>query len=212
MTAMKKIRAGMTEKEIANRLVMALLEAGSDTAAAFPTDRGYRRKQRQPSCRPWQPAASARGPAAGGLGRYFQGYFSDITRTFTFGDVDGELIQIGEIVQKANQAGREAGRPGVDAGGSGPRRTGSNFGAGYGAAFIHRTGHGLGMEAHEPPYIYGENELILAPGMTFTVEPGIYLEGKGGVRIEDDVVITPDGLEFLTDFPRQLRPIEEFTE
>ena len=66
------------------------------------------------------------------------------------------------------------------------------------------------MEAHEPPYIYLENGLILAPGMTFTIEPGIYLPGRGGVRIEDDVVITETGLESLTDLPRQVLPIEDF--
>jgi Xaa-Pro dipeptidase len=76
--------------------------------------------------------------------------------------------------------------------------------AGYGEYFIHRTGHGLGLEGHEPPYIVEGNQQLLQPGMTFTVEPGIYLPGKGGVRIEDDVVITAAGSESLTTFPREL--------
>ncbi|HIQ00829.1 MAG TPA: M24 family metallopeptidase, partial [Anaerolineales bacterium] len=76
--------------------------------------------------------------------------------------------------------------------------------AGYGEYFIHRTGHGLGLEGHEPPYIVEGNRQPLQPGMTFTVEPGVYLPGRGGVRIEDDLVITPEGAESLTTFPREL--------
>jgi len=76
--------------------------------------------------------------------------------------------------------------------------------AGYGQYFIHRTGHGLGLEVHEPPYIVAGNQRPLQPGMTFTVEPGIYLPGRGGVRIEDDVLVTPGGAESMTTFPREL--------
>jgi Xaa-Pro aminopeptidase len=74
--------------------------------------------------------------------------------------------------------------------------------AGYGAEFVHRTGHGLGLEAHEPPSIVAGEDLPLEPGMVFTVEPGIYLKGLGGVRIEDDVVVTGEGVGTLTTLPR----------
>jgi Xaa-Pro aminopeptidase len=76
--------------------------------------------------------------------------------------------------------------------------------AGYGQYFTHRLGHGLGLEGHEPPYMHGGNPMILQPGMTFTIEPGIYLPGKGGVRVEDDVIISADGCHSLTTFPREL--------
>ena len=79
--------------------------------------------------------------------------------------------------------------------------------AGYGEYFIHRTGHGLGMQSHEDPYIRAGNPLTLEPGMTFTIEPGIYLPDRFGVRIEDNVLITPEGLRSLTTFPRELQII-----
>ncbi len=79
--------------------------------------------------------------------------------------------------------------------------------SGYGKYFIHRTGHGLGIEGHEAPNIVEGNTQILEPGMVFTIEPGIYLPGKGGVRIEDNVVITENGADVLTTYPRALRVI-----
>ncbi|TES93332.1 MAG: M24 family metallopeptidase, partial [Anaerolineales bacterium] len=77
--------------------------------------------------------------------------------------------------------------------------------AGYGEYFVHRTGHGLGMEGHEEPYIRAGNPMPLEPGMTFTIEPGIYVPGENGVRVEDDMVVTEESLLSLSDMPRGLR-------
>lgn len=132
------------------------------------------------------------------------GYYSDITRTYAVGQIDEELERVYSIVQEANSAGREIVKPGVEAQEVDAAARQVIEKAGYGEYFIHRTGHGLGLEIHEPPYMVEGNELALQPGMTFTVEPGIYLPGKGGVRIEDDVLVTEDGCETLTTLPREL--------
>ncbi|MEM7802174.1 MAG: M24 family metallopeptidase, partial [Chloroflexota bacterium] len=79
--------------------------------------------------------------------------------------------------------------------------------AGYGQYFIHRTGHGLGLEVHEPPNMLGGVEQPMLPGMVFTVEPGVYIPDVGGVRIEDDVVITPNGPQVMTSFPKTLQTV-----
>ena len=208
---LQSLQDGMTEKEIANQLIIQLLEAGSDPELPFPPIVAIGENSANPHAVPTDRRLRPGDLLLVDWGAACEGYYSDITRTFTFGEVDPELVRIGEIVLEANQAGREAGKPGADAGAVDRAARSIISAAGYGEAFIHRTGHGLGVEAHEPPYIFAENGLILAPGMTFTVEPGIYLAGKGGVRIEDDVVVTAAGLESLTDFPRQVRPVEDYS-
>jgi Xaa-Pro dipeptidase len=137
-------------------------------------------------------------------GATYQGYISDLTRTFAIGQPDPELKRIAQVVHEANATSREAARPGISAGDVDRAARSVIDKAGLGEFFIHRTGHGIGLEAHEDPYIYAENTLILAEGMTFTVEPGVYLPGRGGVRIEDNVVITVQGAESLSDLPREL--------
>jgi Xaa-Pro dipeptidase len=138
-------------------------------------------------------------------GAAFEGYFSDLTRTFAIGEVSDEMQKIVAIVEAANAAGRKAARPGVPSGEVDRAARDVIEAAGYGQYFIHRTGHGLGLEAHEAPYIRLDNQQLLEPGMTFTVEPGIYLPGRNGTRIEDNLVITESGSESLSDMPRALR-------
>jgi Xaa-Pro dipeptidase len=137
-------------------------------------------------------------------GANVNGYLSDITRTFAIGYVAPEYERIAETVLAANQAGLAAAKSGNTFGDIDRAARQVIERAGYGEFFIHRTGHGLGLEAHEPPYIRSDNDGLIQRGMSFTIEPGIYLPGRGGVRIEDDVIMTEFGSESLTEFPREL--------
>jgi Xaa-Pro aminopeptidase len=132
------------------------------------------------------------------------GYWGDITRTYAIGAIPEELNRIYRIVLEAQETARTKIRPGM---------TGAEVDAlardviasyGYGEYFIHRTGHGLGLEVHEDPYVVASNDVPLPIGSVVTIEPGIYLPGKGGVRVEDDVVITERGARSLTSYPRNL--------
>ncbi len=136
-----------------------------------------------------------------------EGYYYDITRSNFFGKPTDEYRKIWSIVLDAQTAAIEAAKPGVpcfevDAA---ARRVIER--AGYGEAFTHRLGHGLGIDVHEPPYMVGHDRTVLEPGMTFTSEPGIYLLGRFGVRIEDDILVTERGAESLSPRVSQLEPI-----
>ena len=131
-------------------------------------------------------------------------YCSDITRTVFVGEPTDEAREVYAIVRAAQQAAFEAVRPGVAAEEVDRAARALITDAGYGERFVHRTGHGIGLEVHEPPYIVEGNATPLEPGMTFSDEPGIYLEGRFGVRIEDQVVVTPEAAERLNDATREL--------
>lgn len=139
-------------------------------------------------------------------GGMFGGYPADITRTFCLGTPSQEMLAIYDAVLRANQAAIGAAGPGVPCGVVDQAARDVIRAAGYGEYFIHRTGHGLGLEVHELPQIASGVEAPLEPGMIFTVEPGIYIAGLGGVRIEDNVLVTETGVEVLTSFPRMLSP------
>jgi Xaa-Pro aminopeptidase len=121
------------------------------------------------------------------------GYGSDTTRTVCVGEPTAEIREVHEVVRRAQQAGVEAVRPGVACQDIDRAARAVITDAGYGEAFIHRTGHGIGVTTHEPPYMVEGEERPLVPGMCFSVEPGIYLAGRFGVRIEDIVTVTDDG-------------------
>jgi Xaa-Pro aminopeptidase len=129
------------------------------------------------------------------IGGTLDGYCSDSTRNYTVGQAPDGYREIHDIVERAQRAACDAVRPGVTAASIDAAAREVITAAGYGDRFIHRTGHGIGIEVHEDPYIVGGNDLTLQPGMTFSIEPGIYLPGRFGVRIEDIVAVTDDGVE-----------------
>jgi D-alanyl-D-alanine dipeptidase len=130
------------------------------------------------------------------------GYCSDITRTVFVGEPDEEQARVYAVVREAQQAAFVAIRPGVAAQEVDRAARAVISDAGYGDRFVHRTGHGIGLEVHEPPYIVEGNETPLEPGMTFSDEPGVYLTDRFGVRIEDQVLVTEDGADRLNEASR----------
>ena len=116
---------------------------------------------------------------------------------------------LAKIVLKANQTGRKIVKPGIRAGEIDYKVRSVIESHGYGRYFTHRTGHGLGLDIHEPPFIRSDNQKIIRQGMTFTIEPGIYIPDKGGVRIEDDIYVSQTESESLTNLARELWVIED---
>ncbi|MEM7306206.1 MAG: Xaa-Pro peptidase family protein [Planctomycetota bacterium] len=193
-TAAERLRAGMTDADIGTWMRHAQERLGLTGTWVLPLIN-------QDAALP-HGSATQRVLERGDLilvdtGGSLHGYQSDNTRTWVFGGVPGaEVERVWHVVRDAQKRAFEALRPGqpcasVDRAARAVV-TAAGFGEGY-ATFSHRLGHGIGMQGHEEPYLDGGNELILAPGMTFSDEPGIYLPGRFGVRIEDIVVVTEDG-------------------
>jgi len=198
--ARQVLQPGITEREFAGIIRQELGNRGSDTAfgpsVAFGPNTGFPHSQ-----------LSDRVLADGELvwvdmGALYEGYCSDITRTFAVGEIDAELREIYDTVYEAQKEAREKAGPGMTATQVDALCRDIIAEAGYGEYFTHRTGHGLGIDVHEEPYMVAGSDLVLEPGMVFTIEPGIYLPGKGGVRIEDDVVVTEQGVRSLTTYKR----------
>jgi Xaa-Pro aminopeptidase len=138
------------------------------------------------------------------MGTNIRGYSSDITRTVFYGEPSAKHVDIYDLVHEANRVAYEYVRPGVTCEELDAISRKVIVDGGYGENFIHRLGHGIGLQGHERPYIVQGNKQELEPGMTFTIEPGIYLVGEVGIRIEDTVVCTSGGCERLTRLNREL--------
>ncbi len=201
------VRAGMSERAIANDLQIALLRRGGQELP-FPPIVLTGPQSALPHGVPGERTLQEGDLLLIDFGTTVEGYASDLTRTFVAGELqDPRLRDAYLAVLTANEAARLAAGPSVPCQEVDRAARAEIIRAGFGEYFIHRTGHGLGLDAHEAPYIRQGNEQPLEPGHVFTVEPGVYLPGVGGVRIEDNVLITEDGAVTLTSFPRELQSV-----
>jgi len=203
MAGVETCQPGVTEREVAQTIARAFREDGAEEVhatlvasgpnGAFPHHQAGDRKLQVGDTIVIDIVAT------------LDGYNSDITRMVHLGEPSAEVLEVYETVREANRRGRDAARAGARACDVDQATRSVIEEAGYGPAFVHRTGHGLGMEVHEPPFISATNTRELEPGMVFSIEPGIYLPGRFGVRIEDIVAVTEEGpCRCLTGLDREL--------
>ncbi len=201
------LRPGRTEREVGADIADAILAAGHHRVdfvivAAGPNGAS-------PHHEVSDRVIAAGDPVVVDIGGTMpSGYCSDSTRVYAAGDPDAEFLAAYQVLQAAQEAACSWARPGVTCASVDAAARDMIEAAGYGEYFVHRTGHGIGLETHEDPYIVVGNELVLEPGMAFSVEPGIYLPGRYGARIEDILVCNESGSERLNQRPRELVVLE----
>ena len=193
---------GMTERQIADKLSAEMVERGAQGIAFLLVLTGE--KTGLPHGDTGDRVWGADEFLLIDFGARFNDYPADITRTFFRGEPTAQMRAMYDAVYGANKAAREFARAGVSCEAVDRVARAVIEAAGFGQYFIHRLGHGLGLNVHELPNIVEGNKELLQPGMVFTIEPGVYVPGVGGVRIEDNVVVTDDGIDVLTSFPREL--------
>jgi len=192
-----------TEKKVASLLKVRMLQLGAED---FPFPVIVASGRRSSMVHTMPTAKRVAGLTLVDWGSVYEGYCCDITRTVALGRVPAKLKEIHALVMEAREAALQAISPGTTAGAVDEAARQVIERAGYGNYFNHGLGHGVGMEVHEWPVIGRGRTESLVPGMVFTVEPGIYLPGTGGVRVEDMVVTTDDGYRLLTTLPQELSP------
>lgn len=196
------LKEGKTEMDVLNEIESAVKAKGY--AMSFDTMVLFGEKSASPHGIPGDKKLVAGDMVLFDLGVIVDGYCSDITRTVAFKSVSDKQREIYHAVLAANEAAIALVRPGIRAMDLDRAARDEITNAGFGDYFTHRLGHGLGISVHEFPSIHGSNELELQVGMVFTIEPGVYKSDVTGVRIEDDVVVTKDGVEILTKFTKEL--------
>ena len=194
--------SGRTEAEVSRRVLELLIEAGHDTAdfAIVASGPNAASPHHEPGSRVIEPGDAI----VLDIGGTLDGYWSDTTRTAFVGEPPADFVAMYEVLREAQEAACDAVQPGVAAHDVDRAARAIIEDAGYGEQFIHRTGHGIGLELHEEPYVVAGNRAPLQPGHAFSVEPGLYLEARWGARIEDILICTPDGGERLNTTDRRL--------
>lgn len=198
------LTAGRTEAEVSAAISAAIVDAGharTDFAIVASGPNGAS-AHHEPGPRVLREGDAVVVDIGGTLP---SGYASDCTRTYTVGRPDPEFERLYGVLERAQEAARVHARPGVTCASVDAAARSVIDEAGYGEFFTHRTGHGIGLETHEDPYIVAGNDTVLEPGMAFSIEPGIYLPGKFGARIEDIMITLPGGCEPVNNRPRTLR-------
>jgi Xaa-Pro aminopeptidase len=196
---------GRTEAEVAADLARLLVEHGH--ARADFTIVGSGPHGASPHHVPGSRTIMSGDAVVMDFGGELDGYFSDTTRTVVVREAPDGFAEVYDVVAEAQRAALDAVRPGVPAEEVDRAARSVIAAAGFGDRFVHRTGHGIGLEVHEPPYIVEGNSTPLAAGVTFSIEPGVYLEGRFGVRIEDIVVVTESGARSLNRSTRELQRV-----
>jgi Xaa-Pro aminopeptidase len=192
-----RVRLGMTEREMARTIENQFYHRGAQ-GNAFNLICAVGPHTALPHHVPGETSLRRNQPVLFDVGCTVQGYRSDLTRTFYYGTIPDDFRRIHDLVAVAQKAGMSTVRPGVTGGQVDKSSRDVIVKAGYGRRFIHSTGHGVGIDIHESPWIRDKGSEILKPDMVLTVEPGIYLPGRFGVRIEDTLRVTSKGYEVLT--------------
>ncbi|KHE68797.1 Xaa-Pro peptidase family protein [Halobacillus sp. BBL2006] len=203
----ESLQEGVTEMEVLATIEYELKKKGV-SEMSFSTMVLFGEKSGQPHGNPGDRQLKPGDFVLFDLGVVWKGYTSDITRTFAFKSISDEQKEIYEKVREALEASLAISKPGTRIGDLDQTARDLITEAGYGELFPHRIGHGLGINVHEFPSMSHLNDGVLKEGMTYTIEPGIYDPKIGGVRLEDDVLVTKDGYETLTKTPKELRIIE----
>lgn len=198
-----QLAPGQSETEVAAILEYEMRSRGAE-GASFPTIAAARANGSKPHARPGSTRTAAARPLLIDWGARLDGYCSDMTRTFCFGRWPRVMREIYEVTLEAQVAACQAVRPGITGAELDAVARDIIAAAGYGDRFGHSLGHGIGLDVHEMPRVARGSKTVLEPGMIVTIEPGIYLPGVGGVRIEDDVLVTERSGKNLSRLPKDI--------
>ena len=199
----KKIDVGMTELEISGLIGYEGRKRGSERMS-FDTITSFSNHSSKPHNEPGVKKVKKKDIIMIDLGPRFKKYCSDITRTFFIGKPSEEVIKVYKATEQTQKKALSSVKPNMKASDIDKAARDVFKEYGYERYFIHGTGHGVGLDIHEEPYLTKESKSVIEEGMTFTIEPGIYIHNRFGIRIEDTLLVTDDGYEVLTSFPKDL--------